>query len=222
MDHMTDRTKLLLACGAIAGPVFTVVSLAQAVARPGFDLTKDQLSLLENGDLGWLQIANFVMTGLLYVAGAVGLSRALAGGPAGRWAPRLIVVFGLSLSAAAVFTADPAFGFPPGTPEGPPAAMSSHGGLHLLAASIGFLALIAACFVLARRFARTGRRGSAAVSIAAGALLFVATMLNGTLAGQAVANLSFTFSALLAFCWASIVMASVRGGSGTPNASDHA
>jgi hypothetical membrane protein len=199
--------RTLLAAGAIAGPLFTVVGLAQAATRPGFDLTKDQLSLLENGDLGWIQIATFVITGLLFIAGATGMRR--AGGS--RWAPRLIAVFGLGLIAAGIFTADPAFGFPVGTPDGPPATISSHGGLHLLAASVGFLALIAACFVLARGFARSGRGAWAIGSVAAGALLLLATVANGALAGQAVANLAFTFSALFAFCWTSAVMAVLRG-----------
>ena len=41
-------------------------------------------SLLANGDHGWLQVTNFVLTGLMLVAFAVGLGRALDGGVAGR------------------------------------------------------------------------------------------------------------------------------------------
>ena len=45
-----DRvTKSLLGYGVIAGPVYVVVALAQAVTRDGFDLARHQWSLLSNG-----------------------------------------------------------------------------------------------------------------------------------------------------------------------------
>jgi uncharacterized protein DUF998 len=61
-------TRALLVCGVVAGPLFTVVGLTQAFTRPVFDLTRHALSLLENGNLGWIQIGNFLLTGLLFVA----------------------------------------------------------------------------------------------------------------------------------------------------------
>jgi hypothetical protein len=208
--------KLLLACGAVAGPLFTVVALLQAFTRAGFDLTRQQLSLLSNGDLGWIQVANFLITGVLYVAGAVGMSRVLDAGRASTWGPRLIGIFGLALIAAAAFRADPAFGFPPGTPAGPPATITWHGGLHLAAASLGFLALIAACFVFGRRFAERGRGPWAAWSFATGGLFLVAIGLNGAMAGQAAANIAFTVMALLAFLWTSAVATSLLGEDASP------
>lgn len=73
-----DRiTKSLLGYGVIAGPFYIVVALAQAVARQGFDLGLHQWSLLANGGPGWIQIANFVVTGLMVIAFAVGLRRSL-------------------------------------------------------------------------------------------------------------------------------------------------
>ncbi|MEP6798595.1 MAG: DUF998 domain-containing protein, partial [Lapillicoccus sp.] len=71
-----DRvTKSLLGYGVLAGPFTVGLSLAQAFTRPGFDLTRHPWSLLENGDLGWLQVTNFVLTGLMVIAFAVGLAR---------------------------------------------------------------------------------------------------------------------------------------------------
>jgi hypothetical protein len=201
--------KLLLVCGALAGPLFTVVALLQAFTRTGFDLTRQQISLLSNGDLGWIQVANFLITGLLFVAGAIGMSRVLDAGRGSTWGPRLIGIFGLGLIAAAAFRADPAFGFPPGTPAGPPAAITWHGGLHLAAASLGFLALIAACFVFGRWFAQQGRGPWAAWSFATGGLFLVAIGVNGAMAGEAGANIAFTAMALLAFLWASAVATSL-------------
>ena len=143
----TSATGILLACAAVAGPLYEVVFLVQAFTRPGFDVARHTGSLLSLGDLGWVQVATFVVTGLLLVAGAVGMR------------PVLLGLFALSFVAAGVSTPDPMGGFPPGTPPGPPAGLSWHAGLHFLAGAVGFLALPAACPVLAR----PGRRVDHAV-----------------------------------------------------------
>ena len=55
MTHsITKLTRALLICGLIAGPFYIVVGLIQALTRPGFDLMRHDLSLLANGDLGWI------------------------------------------------------------------------------------------------------------------------------------------------------------------------
>src|SRR6516164_11303750 len=113
--HSMQLTRALLTCGVVAGPLFTVVGLTQAFTRPGFDLTRHALRLLENGDLGWIQISSFLLTGLLFVACAVGMRRTLRGSRGGTWGPLLIAVMGVGLIGAAFFRADPGLGFPPGT-----------------------------------------------------------------------------------------------------------
>jgi hypothetical protein len=47
----SQQTRALLACGVIAGPLFAVVSLLQVFTRPGFDVRRHALSVLENGEL---------------------------------------------------------------------------------------------------------------------------------------------------------------------------
>ena len=61
-------TKSLLGYGVIAGPFDVVESLSQALTRDGFDLTRHAWSLLANGDLGWIQITSFTLTGAMLVA----------------------------------------------------------------------------------------------------------------------------------------------------------
>jgi Protein of unknown function (DUF998) len=78
-----DGTRTLLACGVVAGPLFVAVGLLQMLTREGFDPTRHPLSLLSLGDLGWVQITNFVLNGLLFVAAAVGMRRVLRPGRAG-------------------------------------------------------------------------------------------------------------------------------------------
>jgi len=181
------KTKTLLACGVIAGPLFIVTVLAQELTRAGFDPKKHPLSLLSLGDLGWLQIANFVVCGLLALASAIGLRRVLGspraagsasrgrGGKAGTWGPILIGVYGVGLIWGGVFVADPAFGYPVGSPDSAPEQLSWHGILHGIAPAAASLALYAACFVLARRFLADGERGWAIYSIVSAVLSVVLT-----------------------------------------------
>ena len=97
----TDRTtRSLLGYGIVAGPVYVLVGLAQAVTRDGFDLTRHAWSLLANGALGWIQIANFLAAGLMTMAAAVGLRRSLPMGTARRWAPRTAPTSTLSIPTA--------------------------------------------------------------------------------------------------------------------------
>ena len=45
----TSKTRRLLACGIVAGPLFLVVALVQALTRDGFDLSRHPISLLSLG-----------------------------------------------------------------------------------------------------------------------------------------------------------------------------
>jgi hypothetical protein len=199
-DPATRVTKSLLGYGVIAGPLYVAVSLTQALTRDGFDLTRHQWSLLSNGALGWLQIANFAVTGLMVVAGAAGLRRALGSGRGATWAPRLVGVYGAGLVCAGVFRADPALGFPPGTPDGV-GTISWHGVLHFVSAGIGFTCLVAACFVVARRFAAEGRRDWATYSRVTGVLFLAGFIAVATGAGSVAANLAFVGAILVAWGW---------------------
>jgi Protein of unknown function (DUF998) len=197
-------TKSLLGYGVIAGPFYVVVSLAQALTRDGFDLTRHPWSLLANGELGWIQVANFTVTGAMLVAFAVGLRRALAGGRGGRWAPRLIGAFGVGMALSAlVFRADPAQGFPPGAPEQP--ELTWHGALHYPVAGVAFLCLVVACFVLGSRFVAEGRRGWAAFSRVAGVVFLVGFAGLSASAGASWSVMSFIVALVVVFAWISAV-----------------
>src|SRR6266700_4827443 len=121
-----STTRRLLAGGALAAPLFVVSALAQAATRPGYDLTRHPVSVLSNGDLGWIQIGTFLVTGFLTLGYAVAARRVLSGGRAGTWGPVLLAVQGAGLVVAGAFRLDPLDEFPPGTPAGQPASMSWH------------------------------------------------------------------------------------------------
>jgi len=199
---LSPLTRALLICGLIAGPFYLVLGLIQALTRPGFDLTRHDLSLLANGDLGWIQIANLVLTGLLVIAFAVGMSRILRTGLGRVWGARLLGVYGAGLIGAGFFIADPAFGFPPGIPADAH-TISWHGLLHFVFGGVGFLALIAACFVLARRFASQGQRGWAVYSRATGVIFFAAFVGIAAGSGQSWSVLGFWIGVIVAWAWVS-------------------
>jgi hypothetical membrane protein len=169
--------------------------------REGFDPRRHALSLMSNGSLGWVQIANFVLSGLLLIAGAVGLRRALRGTPAGTWGPLLLGVYGLGLIAAGVFVADPMDGFPRGTPPGPTVVNSWHGPLHFISGGIGFFALIAGCIVFANRFRKRGEAGWAMYSLATGLLFLAGFMSIASGSKQPWVVPAFTAAVVLSWAW---------------------
>jgi hypothetical protein len=195
-------TRSLLGYLALAGPFYVVASLAQALTRHGFNLTRDEWSLLADGHLGWIQQANLILTGVMIIAGAVGVRRAIGrSGDAGTWSPRLLAGYGLGLIGAGIFRADAADGFPPGTPDGRAAHVSGHGMLHLVFGSLGFACLIAACFVIARSYHRREDRRSAVASAAVGVVFTAgfAGIATGT-ASEAI-NLAFTAAVVISSAW---------------------
>jgi Protein of unknown function (DUF998) len=200
-DRAAAVTRSLLGYGVLAGAFYLVVGLAQALTRDGYDLTRHDLSLLANGPYGWIQIANLILTGLMVIAAAVGVRRAMRPGPAASWGPALLAGYGAGLVGAGVFVADPMYGFPPGTPDGPPATVSTAGLLHVITGAIGFACLVAACFVLAHRFTRRGRAGWAWYSRATG-LVFLAGFV-GIASGSSSPPvvLGFWFAVVVAWAW---------------------
>ncbi|HET7419052.1 MAG TPA: DUF998 domain-containing protein [Candidatus Dormibacteraeota bacterium] len=198
-------TRSLLGYGVLAGPLYVVVALVQAALRPGFDLLHDDVSLLANGAWGWVQVLNFVVTGACVAAFAVGAARALAGRPAGTWAPRLLALYAVGLIAAGIFVADPMNGFPAGAPAGRPETISVHGLLHIAAAGVGFIGLVAACFVMARRFASERRRAWVAFSIITGVVFLVAFAAIASGSSSAVVVVGFWAALLLAWSWMAAV-----------------
>ena len=149
------------ATACIAGPFYVVVSLAQALTRDGFDLSRHAWSLLANGALGWIQIANFVADRAdgrrLRGRPAPGA----AAGPGATWAPRLIGGVRRRAWSRPASSA-------PTRRSASRSARPADARTDQLArrcctsspAASASLCLIAACFVLARRFA--ARRGAAA------------------------------------------------------------
>jgi hypothetical membrane protein len=164
-------TRLLLLCGVIAGPFFLLLVLIQDYTVPDFNPRLHLLSQLSLGEWGWVQIANFVLAGVLNLLYAAGLWRRLHPGRAGTWGPLLIGAYGLGLIVVGVFRTDPANGFPPGVVA--PTQPSWHGAIHALGGLFVFVVLAAALAVFARFFLARKERGWAFYFLTSAVLLLV-------------------------------------------------
>src|SRR5580704_12321601 len=186
-SSMTSRSSSpWVGLGLVAGPLFLVASLIQALLRPGFNLLHNAASLLSLGHFGWVQDLNFAAAGVLSLYGAIGMRRAMAGSVGSLWIPRLLGIVGVGLGAAAIFHPDPSDGFPPGTSLHASAVSHWHGVMHLVCGSAAFLSLIVACFVFGRRFSRSGDRKWSTFARAAGILFALALAMSGGHDGSVV------------------------------------
>ena len=166
------RTRWLLGCGVLAGPVFvTAYSITGRHSR-GYDRRRAAVSELARTDVGWAQTLNFLVSGSLTWAGAVGLRRTLRSGVGARALPTLIAAVGTGLLGAGVFATD--------TPEETERdGLSRRGALHVASAVPFFVGLPAACVVGGYRFAADDRGAWAAVSVNCGAVSIAAATLAG-------------------------------------------
>lgn len=203
--------RLLLACGVIGPILFTTMYLIEGATRPGYNAWLHAVSALSLSEQGWMQITNFIVTGLLMLGFAVGLRKTLQAGKGATWGPILLAVVGVGLIVAGIFVTDPAQSYPPGTPPGHAFLTSVHGAIHFfIGATAVFGGLPASCFVLARRWASDVQwKGWAAYSVITG-ILMVASFIVFAIANArgGPAGLFERISISIGFAW--IVLLAIR------------
>jgi len=126
---------VLLVAGAVGAIAFLVVSTVDGLTRPGYSVVRHPVSALALGPRGWLQTWVFVVCGALVAAGGVGLwptSWLLAAG---------VLLLGLGLVVSGVYPMDPMRGYPPGTPEGDPAELTTSHVRHDQAGAVVFFSM---------------------------------------------------------------------------------
>jgi len=199
-----DQARSLLRNGVVAGPFYLAVGVIQGFVRDGFDFARHPLSVLANGPGGWVQIANFIATGLMVIAAAAGLAHVLQS-RATSW---LLYAFGASMIVAAVFRADPVDGFPPGTPEGFPTSISTRGMIHFIAGALGFTCLGISCLVAARALSRRNARSLSRLSLASGVVVLL-----GFFGGPALSSnpvIGIWISVVVGWAWLAILCGQLR------------
>lgn len=172
--RVTRSTSLTVAGWAgVVGPLlFTAAFLAQeAFRRDEFDPIAEPVSALEAGPNGWVQQANFVGFGVLTIAFALGLRRALAPSRATSVGWRLMLATGVLNVLAAVFPLR----------EDASGATYDPGG-HTVVGFVYFLSSALALVILSRAFGKDAHwSGLATHTLAAGILAVLGFVLMGAL-----------------------------------------
>jgi hypothetical protein len=210
--EIVGPTRTLLSCGALAGALFLFIFLLQTKIRPEFDIVHSEPSRLSLGSLGWIQIANFVVAGLLVIAGAVGTRRILGLSKGRTWGPLLLGIFGLAQVGVGIFVVDPI---------GSPSRLSFHGTMHLVLGALGFVALMAACFVFARTFASLKRKRWAIFCTMTG-MIFLAAFFGAAAVSQSGTNVQFFLNLVFILEWLWISLISKQLMAKPPVSEDHA
>lgn len=205
-------SRLLLLCSAAGSLLFTATYLIEGTTRPGYGAWQQAISALSLGPGGWVQRANFAVFGLLLICSAVGWRRALRPGLGDTWFPILKATTGIALIGDAIFSQDPAPGYPPGAVL---AAPTLPGTLHTIFAVVSITALAAGCFVLARRFAREPSwRGWGAYSVITGLLIIVLISMFGSQVGHGgMAGLLERLATGVEMPWSLLIIARLWAGS---------
>jgi len=136
-------TRALLTFGAIGPAIFMITFFIDGAKRPGYEPWRNFVSQLSTGERGWVQIANFVLCGVLLLIETAGLLRTRTS----RAVTVLIGVVAVGLVAAGIFVTDPGFGYPPG--EWTPSQQTFHDAVHGVMSVIVFFTLSVVAIVVA-------------------------------------------------------------------------
>ena len=213
---MEDRYHIVRrgAIAGIAGPlIFAAVVVFLTVAEYDFlrglgwhPIRRNEVywpSSTALGPYGWIQVANFVIFGLLMLVFAAGLWRAAKARGWSRVGPALMFVAGVALLILGFFKTDR-----------PGAEISFSGTMHGVGFMVLLLSMTLACFAFAWTWRRDPHwRGLLWYSLASGGLLIAVFFILSSFLG------AFTIYVLLLllFAWPVVVGARLRTTSSTPD-----
>jgi len=145
MKKLTVAQQRLALWAGVIGPAFFVaVFTLEGWLRPGYKPQKTYVSALSLGSRGWIQIANFIIFGLLMFLFTRALAVEFKNGKASRWGLILLTVTAFCFLLSGPFVMDPT-----GTPL---AQVTVHGTIHGILGAIAFMLMPISCFVYLRRF----------------------------------------------------------------------
>jgi len=128
----------------VGSAIFVGVFTLEGSLRPGYDPLAMHISALSLGPRGWIQIANFVVLGVLLALFARGVGTEFRTGKASRGGVILLATMAVMFIVSGAFVMDPA-----ATPQ---SQASIQGTIHALAGGIIFLLMPISIFVFLRRF----------------------------------------------------------------------
>jgi hypothetical protein len=209
--EISPADRKLMSAGGLAGLIFCGVATYGILTRPGFDLQRHAVSNLSLGDGGWAMVAAFIMSGVLTLLCALGLSHVLKEGRGHRALPILVGLYGIGLLVAGLFPPPACCGFPEGTPHDLQPVMTPSAIAHGIGFMVAFGSLIIACFVAAFRLTGT----SSLISLLAGILMPLLVALGMT---NAIApGVAFFIAAIIGWVWLTITVMMLAGQAVAPH-----
>jgi hypothetical protein len=144
---MKRTTQKLAACaGMIGSLLFVSVFVLEDLLDPHFDWLGTSVSEHALGDQGWIQVASFILVGLLFLAFSRGVAGQFREGTSSKVGPWFLRIIGVCIVASGLFVTDPA----------PITAFSRqstwHGTVHAVVGAIAFTLMPLSCFAFYRRF----------------------------------------------------------------------
>jgi hypothetical protein len=170
-----SKNKLLLICGAISGIIFTLSWMIQEAFKVGYNPLMVPISSLAIGELGWIQSATFLISGVTLIFFAYGLEKIRKNKGFSKWIVIFLAIGGIGLIGAGCFVTDPMNGFPPGTSE---TALETTltGTLHQLFSILLFIGLPVAMALFSKYFLKVKNRKWWIYSVSS-AILFIIFMI---------------------------------------------
>ena len=145
MRAQTLRQRRIAAWAGMLAPVlFVAIFTIAGWLRPGYEPLKTYVSALSLGSYGWIQMANFVILGVLLFLFSRGVAAEFPSGRASRAGPILLAIMSILFILSGPLRMDPT-----GTPL---SQVTIHGTIHGLAGGIIFILMPITCFVFLRRF----------------------------------------------------------------------
>jgi hypothetical membrane protein len=130
-----------LGWAGIGGPaLFVAVFLVLGAVKPGYDARARFVSEGSVGELGWIQIVNFVVLGAALLAFSAALWNGYGDEVSGRIGAGLMAAVSVGLILSGVFVTDPGIKI-----------VSRHGLVHVIAGMVVFGGLMLACLAFAWR-----------------------------------------------------------------------
>lgn len=194
--------RSLVVYGIIAGPFYLTLGIVLGVTRDGFDFTSHPLSLLMLGDDGAWQRANFYLTGLMVIAAAIGILRAMRLSGFGKRAGWPLLVYGLCLILSGTFEPDGIDDFPPGEES---TGATLFGTLHLAFGGIGFIALAVAAWLMAKWFSERNLSQLEKFSRYCAVVIIVGFVLGAALAMFTVGVAALWVTVVVGWAWLLVV-----------------
>ena len=173
--HGNLKNKFLLLCGAISGIIFSLSWMIQEAFKVRYNPMMIPISSLAIGELGWIQTATFLISGIALILFTYGLEKIRKNEGFSKWITIFLAIGSIGLIGAGCFTTDPMNGFPPGTPE-TIIETTLTGTLHQLFSVLLFIGLPIAMVFFSKHFLNAKNRKWLIYSISS-AILFIIFMI---------------------------------------------